>query len=164
MRNFLLSTTAAIVLGAGGAFAQSIADEVIPQLQAQGYNSIEVKTGPTQIKFEAYNAAGNKFEAVYDVATRLLISSEFGPADDDEDATPGVKFDSDDQDFTDDSNDDDSSDDGKDDDNSDDDDDRNDRDDNDDDSGDDDDKDDDRDDDKNDDRDDDSGDDNGDDD
>ena len=91
MKTFLLSTTAALALIASAGHAQSVADQVIQQLQAQGYDRIEVTNSPNQVKVEAI-AGGNKFEAVYDAVTGELLSTEFEPVDGDEDIMAGVSI------------------------------------------------------------------------
>lgn len=59
MKTFLLSTTAALALIASAGHAQSVADQVIQQLQAQGYDRIEVINSPNQVKVEGLPAAIN---------------------------------------------------------------------------------------------------------
>ncbi|MFT5066857.1 MAG: hypothetical protein ACI9TA_002484 [Reinekea sp.] len=88
MKTFLLSTTAALAIVASAGHAQSVEDQVIPQLQAQGYFRFEVTNSPNQVKIEAI-ADGIKFEAIYDAATGELLKDEVEPVDDD-DTTPGV--------------------------------------------------------------------------
>jgi hypothetical protein len=89
MKTFLLSTTAALAIVASAGHAQSVEDQVIPQLQAQGYFRFEVTNSPNQVKIEAI-ADGIKFEAIYDAATGELLKDEVEPVDDDDDTTPGV--------------------------------------------------------------------------
>ena len=74
MKKILLSTTAVFALAANAGFAQSIAEQVITQLQAEGYERIEVKNGPTQVKVEAIRN-GMKLEVVYDAATGAVIDA-----------------------------------------------------------------------------------------
>lgn len=109
MKKLLLSTTAALAITASAAFSQSIAEQVIAQLQEQGYERIEVKNGPTQVKVEAIRD-GMKMEVIYDAATGEVIKQEVGPVDGDDDMTPGVSVDDDDEDFIDDDENDDDSD------------------------------------------------------
>lgn len=105
MKKILLTTTAAIALSAGAVFAQSIAEQVITQLQAEGYQSIEVTNGPTQVKVEAIRD-GMKLEVIYDALTGAILEQEVGEADDDEDDEVGVRIENDDEDFLDDDEDD----------------------------------------------------------
>jgi hypothetical protein len=120
MKKFLLSTTAALAITATASFSQSIADQVITQLQAQGYERIEITNGPTQIKVEAIRD-GMKLEVIYDAITGEILKQEVEPVDATDDLTPGVEIDSDDEDFLDDDEDDESDDDENDDDDEDDD-------------------------------------------
>ena len=110
MKTFLLSTTAALALIASAGHAQSVADQVIQQLQAQGYDRIEVTNSPNQVKIEAI-ANGVKFEAIYDATTGELLSDEFEPVDGDEDMASGVSVRTKTEDFLDDDEDDDDEDD-----------------------------------------------------
>jgi len=120
MKRTFLMTTAAIALFGTAALADITADAVIQSLQGQGYTSIEVKVGPTQIKAEASNGT-DKLEVVYDKATGAIIKQEIYPGQGAE-VDPGIDVDLEDEDFTDDDDDDDD-DDGEDDDDEDDDDD-----------------------------------------
>ncbi|WP_439156390.1 PepSY domain-containing protein [Yoonia sp.] len=104
MKNILLSTTAAIAMTATAAFSQSIADQVITQLQEQGYTRIEVENGPTQVKVEAIRD-GMKLEVVYDAATGAILKEEVAPIDADDDVRSGVSVRDDDEDFIDDEDD-----------------------------------------------------------
>ncbi|MBM1222247.1 PepSY domain-containing protein [Ponticoccus sp. SC2-23] len=140
MKLKLLTTTAAIAIAASVAFAQSSTDQIVSQLQAQGFTRIEIKEGPTQIKVEAIRGT-TKVEYVYDNSTGELIKSEVERVSSDDDTSPGIQIRTESDDFVDDDDDDgfDDSDDDNDDDDDrggrddDDDDDRNDRDDDDDD-------------------------------
>ena len=100
MRKILLSTTAIVAISVGAAQAQSIAERVITQLQAEGYESIEVTNGPTQIKVEAVRN-GRKLEVIYDAATGAILEQEVEPVDEDDDFAPGVSIEDDDRDFLD---------------------------------------------------------------
>jgi phosphopantothenoylcysteine synthetase/decarboxylase len=117
----LLSTTAlALAFSAAATMAAVNTDAVIAGLQAQGYTSIEVKTGPTQVKVEAIRGV-RQLEVVYDKNTGAVLQTEEGLADADEDLTPGVALRSEDDDFTGDDSDEDDADDDSDEDDSDDD-------------------------------------------
>jgi hypothetical protein len=128
MKKLLMTTAFAMM--ATASFAQSVSEQVIMQLQAQGFTHIEVKNGPSQVKVEAYRD-GMQFEAVYDLATGHVLKQEFGAAENNE-TQQGVFVRNEDRDFIsesdddrnddrdDDGNDDDRDDDGNDDDSSDD--------------------------------------------
>lgn len=106
MKKFLLSTTAAIALASNALYAQSITDQIVSQLQAQGYESIEIENGQTQIKVEAI-LNGRKLEVVYDALTGVILKEEVSTADDDDTLRRGVRISSsDDDDFLDDDEDD----------------------------------------------------------
>ena len=106
MKKILLSTTAALLIGTAGVSAQTVAEQVIAALQDQGYESIEVTTSPTQVKVEAIRD-GRKLEAIYDAQTGEILKQEVENVDPDEDYTPGVSFDNEDDDFIDEDEDDD---------------------------------------------------------
>ncbi|WP_424176854.1 PepSY domain-containing protein [Yoonia sp. TsM2_T14_4] len=105
MKKFLLSTTAAIALASNALYAQSITDQIVSQLQAQGYESIEIENGQTQIKVEAI-LNGRKLEVVYDALTGVILKEEVSTADDDDTLRRGVRISSSDDDFLDDDEDD----------------------------------------------------------
>ena len=106
MKKFLLSTTAAIALASNALYAQSITDQIVSQLQAQGYESIEIENGQTQIKVEAI-LNGRKLEVVYDALTGVILKEEVSTADVDDTLRRGVRISSsDDDDFLDDDEDD----------------------------------------------------------
>ena len=94
----LLATTAALPLLAGAAWAQSVTDQVVSGLQAQGFTRIEVKEGPTQIKVEAIQGT-TKVEYVYDIRTGDVLSTETERVDGDDDTRPGVEIEREDEDF-----------------------------------------------------------------
>ncbi|MDG1863179.1 MAG: PepSY domain-containing protein, partial [Yoonia sp.] len=97
-----LMMTAAFAMTATASYAETVSEQVITQLQAQGFTHIEVKHGPTQVKVEAYRD-GMQFEAVYDAATGQVLMQEFGAADNN-DTQQGVSVRDDDRDFVSDSN------------------------------------------------------------
>jgi hypothetical protein len=99
MKQLLL--TAALVIAAGGASASPLTDSLIAAWQAQGYERIEIETGPTQVKVEAIRGT-EKAEVIYDAATGAILRQEFERVDAGENTTPGVFIDTDDDDFTDD--------------------------------------------------------------
>ncbi|MGL6212134.1 MAG: PepSY domain-containing protein [Paracoccaceae bacterium] len=96
----LLSTTALALLFTGAAMAAVNTDAVIADLQAQGYTSIEVKNGPSQVKVEAIRGT-EQVEVVYDKDTGAVLKSEVGPVDTDEDADDGVSIRNEEDDFVD---------------------------------------------------------------
>lgn len=104
MRKILLSTTAMVVLSVGAAQAQSLAERVITRLQAEGYESIEVTNGLTQIKVEAIRN-GRKLEVIYDAVTGAILEQEVEPVNEDDDYAPGVGIENDARDFLDDDDD-----------------------------------------------------------
>ncbi|MEO1638851.1 MAG: PepSY domain-containing protein [Pseudomonadota bacterium] len=111
MKKILLSTTAALAISTAGAVhAQSVADRVVAALQAEGFESIEITTGPTQVKVEAIRN-GRKLEAVYDAETGAILDQEVERVDDDDDSEPGVSFETEDEDFLDEDDDEDEDDD-----------------------------------------------------
>jgi hypothetical protein len=111
MKKILLSTTAAFLLTTSAVSAQSnYVDQVVRALQAEDYDSIEVKTGPTQFKVEAIRN-GMKLEVVYDLLTGAILEQEIERADSDDDDRRGVSYDTEDNDFVGRSDDDDDNDD-----------------------------------------------------
>ena len=91
MKLKLLSTTAAIAIAASAAFAQSSTDQIVSQLQGQGFTRIEIKQGPTQIKVEAVRG-DTKVEYIYDSSTGDLIKSEVERVGSDDDISPGIEI------------------------------------------------------------------------
>lgn len=98
MKLFTL-TAAALTLVAGAAAASPLTDLLVAAWQAQGYDRIEIETGPTQIKVEAIRGT-QKAEVIYDAATGAILRQEFERVDSDDNTRPGVFFDRDDDDFT----------------------------------------------------------------
>ncbi len=104
---------AVFALTAGVALAQSATDAAVAGFQAAGYSRIEVKTGPNQVKIEAIKGA-QKVEVIIDRNTGAVLKRETETVGVGENTSPGVFFDSRNDDFTDgsdDSSDDDSDDD-----------------------------------------------------
>ena len=130
MKTKLFMSVAAAALTASMAFAQSSTDNLVAQLQEQGYTRIEIKRGPRQLKVEAIRGK-TKREMVYDIATGALLKDEQEGVNSGDDTTPGVEIETESGDFLDDDDDDDNDDydDDRDDDRDDDDDDRDDEDD-----------------------------------
>ncbi|RMF83215.1 MAG: PepSY domain-containing protein [Planctomycetota bacterium] len=100
MRKTLLATSAVLALSVGAAFAAVDTDAIVADLQANGYTSIEIKVGATQVKAEASDGV-NKIEVIYDATTGEILSQETSPADD-SDNSVGVEISSEDGDFLDD--------------------------------------------------------------
>ena len=126
MKTKLKLMIAGMVLSAGMAMAAVTTEQVISDLQAEGYTWIEVKRGPTQIKVEAVKGT-TKIETIIDTATGAVLKTESETASAAEQSRVGVQVRDRNRDFLevgsgdDASSDDDSSDDGSDDDSSDDD-------------------------------------------
>jgi hypothetical protein len=100
MWKLLLTTTALAATSAVMALASPMTDSIVAQLQAQGFDRIEVREGPNQVKVEASNGSV-RFEAVYDLATGAVLKQETYAAGADDDLSPGVDIESDDRDFVD---------------------------------------------------------------
>ncbi len=75
-------------------------DQIVSDLQAQGFTRIEVKTGLTQTKVEAIRGT-EKVETVFDRATGDVIKQEVETVRAGEDTRPGVEVRSRDRDFVD---------------------------------------------------------------
>jgi hypothetical protein len=90
MKRILLAGAAALALSASAGLAQSVADQIVAGLQAQGYTRIEVTEGPTQIKVEAIQG-GTKLEYVYDRRTGAILKQEVEAVGPDDDTSPGVQ-------------------------------------------------------------------------
>jgi hypothetical protein len=101
MKTTLLSTTAALALATSPVFAQSATDQIVADLQSQGFTYVEVKEGPSQIKAEAVRD-GTKLEVIYDSATGEILKQESEAAEGEYAQRTGVEIDSDDEDFLDD--------------------------------------------------------------
>lgn len=74
MKRLMLLTTALIFAG-NLAMAAVTANDLVTTYQAQGYTTIEVKTGLTQIKVEAIQGRA-KVEVIYDAATGAILKQE----------------------------------------------------------------------------------------
>ena len=70
----MLSTGAALLLGTM-ALADAFTDQVVAQLQDQGFRTTEIKTRNGQTKFEAVRG-NQKIEVVYDRATGQVVKQE----------------------------------------------------------------------------------------
>jgi hypothetical protein len=63
------------LLAAGAATAQTTTQDLISDLQADGFTRVEVKRGPTQLKVEAIRGS-EKIEMIVDRATGAVLKSE----------------------------------------------------------------------------------------
>lgn len=98
MKKTLIATAAALTLVAPYAFAQQ-PDDLIAQLQGQGYDVLEVEVGPTQIKVEAVKDT-QMHEQVYDRATGELLAEDVGPVSADDSTGDGkIEIEEEDHDF-----------------------------------------------------------------
>lgn len=96
----IFALAAAIALSGSMAFAAITAEDVVKTYQDAGYVRIEVETGLTQIKVEAYKD-GAKIEVIYDKETGAELKSESFALDPSVVVTPGVEMKTDDGDFLD---------------------------------------------------------------
>ncbi|MBP9184147.1 MAG: PepSY domain-containing protein [Fuscovulum sp.] len=119
MKKQLVMMAAAMALYGTTALAVVTAEDVVADLQADGYSWIEVKRGPTQIKVEAVKGT-SKIEKIIDIETGRVLQTETENADPEDMGRTGVQIRDRNEDFLDDGSDD-SSDDSSDDDSSDDD-------------------------------------------
>jgi len=110
MKKTLLATTATLALASTPALAQSATDQIVADLQSQGFTYVEVQEGPSQIKVEAVRD-GMKLEVIYDSATGEILRQETEVAEGEYATRTGVEIESDDEDFIDDEMDDDEDDD-----------------------------------------------------
>ena len=81
---------AALVLSGSMAMAAVTTEQLVADLQAEGYTWIEVKRGPTQIKIEAVRGT-SKTETIIDAETGAILRSETEDANAAEQARIGVK-------------------------------------------------------------------------
>lgn len=79
--------------------------ELVAELQAEGYDFIEIKNGPTQIKVEAIRGT-EKLEMIFDRETGELLKREIGRAGADDMGRSGIEIDTRKDDFLDDDEDD----------------------------------------------------------
>lgn len=84
-----LMMTAGMIFAANMAFAAITTDTVAADLTAQGYTSIEITKGLTQIKVEAANGT-QTLEVVYDIATGAVLHHETGTVEAGNIPDPGV--------------------------------------------------------------------------
>ena len=80
---------AAFAIFSGAAHADAFTDQIVSDLQAQGYDYIEVKDSPNFVEVEAIRGT-EKLEVVYDRSTGEIIEQEEETADRDEQGQSGV--------------------------------------------------------------------------
>lgn len=97
MKKRVLALTFGAVLAGQMAFAIT-PDEIISDLQAEGYTRVEVRVGPNQIKVEAIRG-DIKIEKIMDSTTGALLKSESYRVGSDENTSPGVSVRERDRDF-----------------------------------------------------------------
>ena len=100
----IMTATGVVLLSAGMAVSQDLADQLLAQYQQEGYDYIEVQRGLNQIKVEGIRA-GQETEVVYDAVTGAVLSTEFGPADAEDSGLRGYEISTRARDFTDDDDD-----------------------------------------------------------
>ena len=101
-----LTVATAFALWSAAAHADAFTETVIQRYQDMGFQFIEIKRGPSQLKVEAIMPDGRKVEAIYDRETGRILSQENERADADELGRSGVKVDTRADDFLDDDDDD----------------------------------------------------------
>ncbi|MGV6811965.1 MAG: PepSY domain-containing protein [Brevirhabdus sp.] len=110
MNRTLKSTAAAIAISAAAfgtlAYADQFTDMIVSDLQSNGYEYVELKVGPTQVKAEAVKG-DEKIEVIYDRETGEILSQEVDRADADEIGRTGVEIKNTNEDFADEQDDDD---------------------------------------------------------
>jgi len=97
----IVITTTAVLFSAGMAASQDLADQLLTQFQADGYEYIEIQRGLSQIKVEGIRS-GMETEIVYDAVTGAVLSTEVGRADSDDIGRTGFEIRTRARDFTDD--------------------------------------------------------------
>lgn len=91
-----IAATLAFTAAAG--WAQSFEQSVVDQLQASGYEFIEIQKGQTQLKAEAIQGT-SKLEVIWDMTTGQILKKEMEAAEDDEIGLSGVVIRERDRDF-----------------------------------------------------------------
>ena len=97
MKRTIFFTAAAGILAGSLAMADALTDQVVADLQGQGFTAIEVKNGLSQMKVEAIRD-NLKVEVVYDRATGQILKQEQESAAG-ETIRPGVSIREEDKDF-----------------------------------------------------------------
>lgn len=75
MKTRFLMTAAAVAIAGTMAFADAFTDQIVADLQGQGFTAIEIKNGINQIKVEAIRG-DIKIEVVYDRSTGQILKQE----------------------------------------------------------------------------------------
>lgn len=88
MKKTILTLAFGLLLSGQAAFALT-ADQLVSDLQAQGYTRTEVRVGPSQIKVEAIRGT-EKLEVIYDKTTGAVLKSEVATVRFGENTAPGV--------------------------------------------------------------------------
>lgn len=88
MKKTILTLAFGLLLSAQGAFALT-AEQLVSDLQAQGYTRTEVRVGPSQIKVEAIRGT-EKLEMILDKASGAILKSEVATVRFGENTAPGV--------------------------------------------------------------------------
>lgn len=94
----IIPSAAALAVCAGLAHAGPFTDGIVSNLTDLGYEFIEIKEGPGQVKVEAIRGT-EKLEVVYDRATGRILKQERERADADDFGRRGVQFDIRNRDF-----------------------------------------------------------------
>jgi hypothetical protein len=95
-----LILAAGAALWAGAVLADAFTDSIVANLQDLGYEFIEIKNGPTQVKVEAIRGT-DKLELIYDRTTGDILKRERERAEADEIGRSGVQIDTRNKDFID---------------------------------------------------------------
>lgn len=93
-----ITLAAAFTIWVGMAHADAFTDSVVTNLQELGYDVIEIKNGPTQIKVEAIRGSV-KLETIFDCETGEILKREVGRAGADDMGRTGIEIDTRNDDF-----------------------------------------------------------------
>ncbi|MEZ5796872.1 MAG: PepSY domain-containing protein [Paracoccaceae bacterium] len=91
MKTRLKLFTAALMLAGSMAAAEISTDQLVSDLQAEGYTFIDVKRGPTQIKIEAVRGT-EKVETIIDRETGAVLKTETETASTRDQSRSGVRL------------------------------------------------------------------------
>lgn len=100
MKRTLMMTTAMVLVSGTIAMAAVTGQGLGEKYRAQGFDYVEVRVGPSQIKVEAYRN-GQEVETIYDRATGNVLEREIYSFDGNPNAT-GLRIRNSDRDFLDD--------------------------------------------------------------
>ena len=101
---YTIPIATAFALWMGAAHADDFTDTIVANLKELGYNYIEIKNGPSQVKVEAIRG-DEELEVIYDRATGKILKQETERADADDRGDSGIEIRSTDRDFLDDDDD-----------------------------------------------------------